>query len=141
MHINLSAACAAMLLAAPATAQQAVDHSKMDHSKMDHSKMDHSKMSEMHHSEMMKNTPANPYAQAEMKMHERMMPAIGTDASETWVRKMIEHHRGGVETARIAMAQAKDAQVRAMAQKTITMQNKEIGQLQNWLKSHNKPAQ
>jgi uncharacterized protein (DUF305 family) len=122
------AACAALLLAAPATAQQAVDHSKMDHSKM--GGMDHAKM--------MKNTPANPYAQAEMKMHQAMMSAVGTDASETWVRKMIEHHRGGVETSRIAIAQAKDAQVRAMAQKTMAVQNKEIAELQNWLKTHGK---
>ncbi|MDO9487093.1 MAG: DUF305 domain-containing protein [Sphingomonadaceae bacterium] len=122
---------AAILLAAPAVAQQATDHSKMDHSKM--GGMDHSKM--------MKNTPANPYAQAEMKMHERMMPALGSDASETWVRKMIEHHRGGVETARIAIAQAKDAKVRAMAQKTVTMQNKEIAELQAWLKTNGKKAQ
>lgn len=128
---KLWATAAAILLAAPAVAQQAMDHSKMDHSKM--GGMDHSKM--------MKNTPANPYAQAEMKMHERMMPAVGSDASETWVRKMIEHHRGGVETSRIALAQAKDAKVRAMAQKTVTMQNKEIAELQTWLKSNGKKAQ
>lgn len=137
MSINkLWAAAAAILLAAPAIAQQVTDHSKMDHSKMDHSKM-----GGMDHSKMMKNTPANPYAQAEMKMHERMMPAIGGDASETWVRKMIEHHRGAVEASRIAVAQAKDAQVRTMAQKIVVMQNKEIGELQTWLKNHGKKAQ
>lgn len=141
LHIKLAAACAALLLAGPAMAQQATDHSKMDHSKMDHSKMDHSKMGGMDHSKMMMNTAANPYAQAEMKMHERMMPAVGTDASETWVRKMIEHHRGGVEAAPIAVAQAKDKEVRSLATKTIAMQNKEIGELQNWLKRHGKRAQ
>lgn len=118
----------AALVAAPALAQQAMDHSKMDHSKMQG--MDHAKM--------MQNTAANPYAQSEMKMHEAMMKATGTDAAETWTRKMIEHHRGGVETSRIAIAQAKDARVRAMAQKTMAMQNKEIAELQNWLKSHGK---
>ena len=121
----------AALVVAPALAQQAMDHSKMDHSKMQG--MDHSKM--------MKNTPANPYAEAEMRMHQRMMPAVGADASETWVRKMIEHHRGGVEASKIAVAQAKDAQVRSMAQKTMAMQNKEITELQNWLKARSKRAQ
>lgn len=54
-------------------------------------------------------TAANPYAPGEMKMHERMMSAMGADASETWVRKMIEHHRGAIEMSRTAIAQAKDA--------------------------------
>lgn len=121
----------AAVVAAPVLAQQAVDHSKMDHSKM--SGMDHSKM--------MKNTAANPYAQSEMKMHQAMMKAMGADASETWVRKMIEHHRGGVEMSRIAMAQAKDKEVRDQAAKTIAEQNKDIGELQDWLKRHNKRAQ
>jgi len=58
---------------------------------------------------MMKATPANPYPPAEMKMHEKMMGAIGSDASETWVRKMIEHHRGGVEMSQIVLRGTRDA--------------------------------
>jgi uncharacterized protein (DUF305 family) len=118
----------ATLVAAPAVAQQAMDHSKMDHSKMDHSKM-------------MQNTAANPYATSEMKMHEAMMKAQGADAAETWTRKMIEHHRGGVEMSRIAVAQAKDKETRDMATKTMAMQNKEIAELQGWLKRHGKRPQ
>lgn len=119
------------VLTAPALAQQAMDHSKMDSSKMQG--MDHSKM--------MKNTAANPYAQAEMKMQQAMMKAMGSDASETWVRKMIEHHRGAVEISRIALNQAKDKEVRDQASKAIAEQNKDIGELQNWLKRQNKRAQ
>ena len=121
----------AVLVAAPALAQQAMDHSKMDHSKMQG--MDHSKM--------MQNTAANPYAQSEMKMHQAMMKAVGADASETWVRKMIQHHRGGVEMSKIAIAQAKDKEVRDQAQKTMVEQNKDIAELQGWLKRHNKRAE
>lgn len=125
------AACAALVVAAPIAAQQAMDHSKMDHSKM--SAADHAKM--------MRNTAANPYATSEMKMHEAMMKAMGADASETYVRKMIEHHRGAVEMSRIAVAQAKDKEARSMAQKTIAMQEKEIAELQGWLKRHGKRPQ
>lgn len=65
-----------------------------------------------------------------MKMHQAMMKATGTDAAETWTRKMIEHHRGGVEMSRIAVAQAKDKETRDKAAKTMAMQNKQIGELQ-----------
>ena len=155
---------AALLVAVPVAAQTPppVDHSKMqgmDHTKMsgmnhdaqakpgeamppmDHSKMqgmDHSKMGGM--GEMMKNTPGNPYAEAGMAMHHKMM-VVGADASETWTRQMIEHHRGAIAMSKIAVAQASDKEVRTMAQKVVTMQEKEVASLQSWLKRHGKTAQ
>lgn len=93
------------------------------------------------HAKMMQSTAANPYGAAEMKMHERMMAAMGSDATETWVRKMIEHHRGGIETSQIVLRETRDAKVRQMATKTITDQNREIGELEAWLRSHGKRAQ
>ena len=89
----------------------------------------------------MQATPANPYPPAEMRMHEAMMKAVGADATETWVRKMIEHHRGGIETSQIVLRETRDAKVRQMATKTISDQNREIGELQAWLRSHGKRAQ
>ena len=162
MHRYLT--LAALLVAVPVAAQTPppVDHSKMqgmDHTKMsgmnrdaqakpgeamppmDHSKMqgmDHSKMGGM--GEMMKNTPANPYAEAGMAMHHKMM-VVGADASETWTRQMIEHHRGAIAMSKIAVAQASDKEVRTMAQKVVTMQEKEVASLQSWLKRHGKTAQ
>lgn len=86
---------------------------------------DHSAMG----NEMMAD-PSNPYSQAEMQMHERMMAAVGTDVSDTWVKKMIEHHRGAVEMSNIALAQGVEGPVREMAQMTITKQTREIGELE-----------
>ena len=155
---------AALLVASPIAAQTPppVDHSKMqgmnhdamptpgastpamDHSKMqmmDHGKMegmDHSKMGGM--GEMMKNTPANPYAEVGMAMHHKMM-VVGTDASETWIRQMIEHHRGAIAMSKIAVAQASDKDVRTMAQNVVTMQEKEVASFQSWLKRNGKKAQ
>lgn len=111
---------ASLLLATPAFAQQA-NHQGMNHS--------------------MPAMAANPYGPAEMKMHAKMKAAQGPNASETWIRKMIEHHRGGVETSRIAVAQASDPMVKQMAQKTAAMQEKEIGELQGWLRRNGKRAQ
>ena len=153
---------AVLLIAAPLAAQTApaMDHSKMDHSKMmagqpamDHSKMDHSKMAggkkmdcmgEDGQCKMMaagKNTPANPYAETSMASHKAMMAAIGTDVSETWTRKMIEHHRSGVAMSKIALDKAQDKETLANARMLVAAQEKEIGVYQAWLKSRGKAAQ
>lgn len=83
---------------------------------------------------MMHNTATNPYADAEMQMHDRMMKAEGRNAAESWTRKMIEHHRGAIEMSRIAVRDAKDPAVVAMARQTITKQQKEIDELNAMLK-------
>lgn len=157
----------ALLLAAPLSAQamQGMDHSKMDerkaeagkpatdHSKMDHSKMDHGKIGgdkkmdcmgadgQCKMMGAMKNSAANPYAEASMVSHKAMMAAMGGDASETWTRKMIEHHRGGIAMSKIALTEVKDADTQASARKLIATQDKEIGEYQAWLKRHGKAAQ
>ncbi|MDQ3482285.1 MAG: DUF305 domain-containing protein [Pseudomonadota bacterium] len=77
--------------------------------------------------------PNNPFAQAEAQMHERMMAAAGADPSETWIRKMIEHHRGAVAMSDIVLAQNPTPQVRAEAEKTRTDQLREIGRLEAML--------
>jgi len=117
--------------AEPAAAMPAMDHGKMQ--MMDHGGMDGMEA-------MMKNTPANPYADAGMIMHHKMM-VVGADASETWARQMIEHHRGAIAMAKIAVAQAKDKEIRAMAEEVITMQEQDVASLQSWLKRHGKAAQ
>ena len=123
----------------PGASTPAMDHSKMqmmDHGKMEG--MDHSKMGGM--GELTKNTPANPYAEVGMAMHHKMM-VVGADASETWIRQMIEHHRGAIAMSKIAVAQASDKDVRTMAQKVVTMQEKEVASFQSWLKRNGKKAQ
>jgi uncharacterized protein (DUF305 family) len=90
---------------------------------------------------MTKNTAANPYAETEMAMLHAMLMAKGTDASETWTRKMIEHHRGVITMSKIALDKAKDTQTRAMAEKIVAAQKQEIAVMQNWLKRHGKSEQ
>src|SRR3546814_7802857 len=43
----------------------------------------------------------NPYAEVVQQMHQRMMAATGANPSETWMRKMIAHHRGGVAMSNV----------------------------------------
>ena len=72
----------------------------------------------------------NPFADVEMKMDQAMTAAVGVSPSDTWVRKMIEHHRGAVEMSRVALAGGVTGDVAKMAQTTIDMQGKEIADLQ-----------
>jgi uncharacterized protein (DUF305 family) len=120
------------LAQAPAYAQQSMDHSKMNHGAS--GQMNHGMM-------QMKNTAANPYAEAEMRMHQRMMQAMGSNPDETWARKMIEHHRGAIETGNILLSKGSDQQLKAMARKSIAEQQKEIDELQKWLRTHGKNTQ
>lgn len=121
------AATAAVLLAAPALAQQ------MGHQGMNHQSMDHS--------QMMQPTAANPYGPDMMKMDERMMAAMGADAGETWTRKMIEHHRGAIAMSQTALRHTQNAEIRREAQKTIASQQREIATLQAMLRKMGKLPQ
>ena len=122
---------ALVLIATPALAQQSGGMQGMDHSQM----------GGMKHDDMSKMMAGNPYGQAEMDMHQKMMAAKQGDAAEMWTRKMIEHHRGAVAMSRVAVRDAKDAQTRQMAQMTITKQEKDIAELQAWLSKHGKSPQ
>ena len=98
-------------------------------------------MGDMRHMPMMQPTAANPFPPAEMHMHIAMMHATGTDADETYVRKMIEHHRGAIAMSRLIVASSKDARVLRLANQDITAQTRDIAGLQAWLSLHGKAAQ
>lgn len=70
------------------------------------------------------------------EMERAMMRADDPDFSRAFVVKMIEHHKGAVEMSRILLKYGKDAELRRMAEKGIKMQEKEIGEMQEWLKEH-----
>ena len=54
---------------------------------------------------------------------------------------MIEHHRGAIAMSRVAVREARDAETKRMAQMTITKQEKDIAELQAWLRKHGKRPQ
>jgi hypothetical protein len=83
---------------------------------------------------------ANPYKQSDQTMHQRMMAATGANPSETWIRKMIEHHRGAVDMSNILIAQGGDPKVLEKARMTAQKQQKEIGELERMLAGGSAPA-
>lgn len=83
---------------------------------------------------------SGPFASAEMQMSDAMKNAVGVDASDTWVRKMIEHHKGAVAMSNVALLLVQDPNVRQMAQMTIDMQSKEIADLEKMITAGNPNA-
>ena len=87
------------------------------------------------------NDPTNPFAAAEMAMNDRMMAAIGADVSDTWVKQMIEHHRGAIAMSELVLARGPTPAALAMAKDTIAKQGKEVEDLTRLLsKSPADPA-
>ena len=87
------------------------------------------------------NDPNNPFAAAEMAMNDKMMTTIGADVSDTWLKQMIEHHRGAIAMSEVVLERNPRPDVRAMARQTIAMQGKEIEDLTRLLsKSPADPA-
>ncbi len=59
----------------------------------------------------------------------------GRDFDIAYISMMIDHHKGAVEMAQAILKVSKDARIRKAAQEIIALQNKEITQLTNWLRS------
>lgn len=49
-----------------------------------------------------------------------------------FIDDMVPHHRGAVEMAKMELAQGKSPQARALAQRIIDSQSKEIGEMNQW---------
>ena len=74
--------------------------------------------------------PNNPFAAAEMAMDKALSSAIGLSVPDTWVRKMIEHHRGAVAMSQVALAQSLSPDAATMARQTVAKQTAEIAELE-----------
>jgi uncharacterized protein (DUF305 family) len=75
-----------------------------------------------------------------MKANEAMMKAmmspLSGDADRDFVLQMIPHHQGAIDMARIELQYGTDPQLRKMAEGIIAAQEKEIGELKEWLAGH-----
>lgn len=71
-------------------------------------------------------TMSGPFAESEMTMDAAMKAAVGVDAADTWVKKMIAHHEGAIDMSRIVLGLEPTPDVAKMAQMTIDNQGAEI---------------
>lgn len=67
-----------------------------------------------------------PFAKSEMDMDAAMKNAVGVDAGDSWIKKMIAHHQGAIDMSRIVLGLQPTTDVARMAQMTIDNQGTEI---------------
>lgn len=72
------------------------------------------------------------FAASEAAMHTGMANASGATVDEAYIAKMIEHHRGAVAMADVALAQSRDPEIRRMAQAVKDTQTREITEMRAW---------
>ena len=92
----------------------------------------------------MHGTPAQPSATADFtkayldsadKMHAPMMDGLkASDPDEAFIRGMIPHHQGAIDMAKIVLQHGRDPQVKKWASDVIREQQREIGEMEEWLR-------
>jgi uncharacterized protein (DUF305 family) len=78
------------------------------------------------------------FKQADMAMMHNMHVAYTGNPDVDFRTHMIPHHQGAIDMAKVALKHAKDPATKQMAQKIIDDQEKEIAEMQDWLKNNGK---
>lgn len=72
------------------------------------------------------------------KMMRDMQQRFTGQADVDFVRGMIPHHQGAIEMAKVQLRYGKDPEIRKLAEKIIADQEREIAEMQDWLKRNGK---
>ena len=80
------------------------------------------------------------YRPAMEQMHNAMMAATGATLSETFHRKMLEHHKGAIALSDAALANGVSGAIRAQVEKTKADQPKEVASIEAMLRGEPAPA-
>ncbi len=76
------------------------------------------------------------YSTAMDRMHGPMMQGVqDPDPDVAFVKGMIPHHQGAIDMAKVVLQYGKDEQTRKWAADVIREQQREIGEMQAWLKA------
>lgn len=76
------------------------------------------------------------FKSADMKMmHDMAVPYTG-NADIDFRTKMIPHHQGAIDMAKVALAHAKDETTKTLAAQIIKDQEREIGEMREWLRKN-----
>jgi uncharacterized protein (DUF305 family) len=61
------------------------------------------------------------------------------DSDVDFVRGMIPHHQGAIDMAKVALQHTKDEQIRKWATEVIREQEREIAEMETWVKNKGIP--
>ena len=104
-----------------------------------HAPMDPAAMTKMMQEKMPSasdNASTKAYKEADMKMMQDMHITYSGNSDMDFVRGMIPHHQGAIAMAKVQLQYGKNPQMKKMAKKIISDQEKEIAQMQDWLKKN-----
>ena len=79
---------------------------------------------------------ADAYKKAMENMHQGMPMQFSGNADVDFVKSMIPHHQGAVDMAKVELQYGKDPELRKMAERIIADQEKEIAEMEAWLKAN-----
>ena len=66
-----------------------------------------------------------------------MMEGVqASDPDVAFVRGMIPHHQGAIDMAKVVLQYGKDPQTRKLAEEVVRAQEREITEMQEWLKKN-----
>jgi uncharacterized protein (DUF305 family) len=128
----MAVAASVTLIGTAALAQHAAGHN---------SSMDKAATEKMMTDMMPKETDAGStkeFKQVHLKMMKDMHQTFTGKADVDFVTGMIPHHQGAIDMAKVQLAHGKDPEIRKMAEKIIADQEKEIAEMQAWLKKNAK---
>jgi uncharacterized protein (DUF305 family) len=78
------------------------------------------------------------FKQADMTMMQGMAVPYTGNADIDFRAKMIPHHQGAIDMAKVALEHATDPSTKALAEAIIAAQEKEIAEMQAWLAANKK---
>lgn len=84
------------------------------------------------------NEVTKAYRAANARMHKDMDIKFSGDPDVDFVRAMIPHHRGAIDMAKVQLKYGKDEQIRKLATDVIREQEREIADMEAWLKKRAK---
>jgi uncharacterized protein (DUF305 family) len=77
------------------------------------------------------------FMDAAERMHGPMMEGLqASDPDVAFVRAMIAHHQGAIDMAKVVLQYGKDDQAKKWANDVIREQQREINEMEEWLKKH-----
>ena len=79
------------------------------------------------------------YMAAMERMNGPMMQGVqDSDPDVAFVKSMIPHHQGAIEMAKVALQHGKDEQTKKWANDIVHEQQREMAEMQEWLKKRGK---